>query len=178
MDLRTIVTHLEALAPTCLAEDWDNVGLLVEPSADRLAPIDRLLLTNDLTEEVLDEALGLPGKRVGLIVAYHPPIFRPLKRLSQSSATERILVRSIEAGVAIYSAHTAHDSAVGGVNDWLASGLGQGRLTGIQVGRISAPFSAEVKVHGVGVSVADEFKEAASGCLGGALECSRTPSPG
>ena len=35
MDLKEVVKTLESLAPTSLAESWDNVGLLIEPSSQK-----------------------------------------------------------------------------------------------------------------------------------------------
>jgi dinuclear metal center YbgI/SA1388 family protein len=120
--LANLVAILERIAPLELAQDWDNVGLLLAPS--RARPIERVLLTIDLTEAVAAEALA---QRAELIVAYHPPIFAPLKRLIGGP-----LVRLIENRVAVYSPHTALDAAHGGVNDWLASGLGAGRCHPIE----------------------------------------------
>ena len=80
MDLKTVVGKLDILAPTSLAESWDNVGLLIEPSTKKT--IKTIFLTNDLTEPVLEEALD---KNVDLIVSYHPPLFRPFKRLTMKS---------------------------------------------------------------------------------------------
>ena len=133
MNLRDVVRTLETIAPCNLAEDWDNVGLLVEPS--NTTPINNIMLTNDLTESIMKEVLKLKdeGVKIDLIISYHPPIFRPLKRLTQSSAKERIIVKAIELGVAVYSPHTAHDALWGGVNDWLLSGLGEGVVTPLSV---------------------------------------------
>ena len=44
--------------------------------------VSRVMLTNDLTEDVLEECVE---KKADLIVSYHPPIFRPLKRLTQEN---------------------------------------------------------------------------------------------
>ena len=147
MALRSIVSKLEQLVPPRLAAEWDNVGLLVEPS--RVGEVQRVFITNDLTEEVMEEVETLPGKKVGLIVAYHPPIFRPLKRLTQRSVKERIIVRAIEQQMAIYSPHTACDSVEGGVNDWLVSGLGSGTVSGLRVTQLPAGLSKHVTVHNV-----------------------------
>lgn len=126
MDLSDVVQALETIAPTVAAEPWDNVGLLVEPSSPQ--PIRRLLITNDLTEEVLTEATRTSesGHRTGLIISYHPPIFKPFKRLSQKSSKERILVSVLEQGIAVYAPHTALDNMAGGINDWLLSAVGEG----------------------------------------------------
>lgn len=120
MDSQKIVTLLEGFAPTSLAGGWDNVGLLVEPTAPH--NVSTVCLTNDLTEEVLDEAIG---RRTDLVLSYHPPIFMPLKRLTMRNAKERIIVRAIENRIAIYSPHTCYDAVEGGVNDWLVKGLGE-----------------------------------------------------
>ena len=124
--LADVLQLLERIAPLHLAEDWDNVGLVLEPTSSARQPMSRLFLCIDLSESVLDEALEL---RADLVVAYHPPIFRGLKRLRASAPEERVLVRALEAGLAVYSPHTALDAAQGGVNDWLARGVGAGRCT-------------------------------------------------
>ena len=41
------------------------------------------------------------------------------------SEKERIVVKAVEKRIAIYSPHTGCDAVEGGVNDWLASGLGK-----------------------------------------------------
>lgn len=79
MTLNQIVKRLEAWAPRGLAESWDNVGLLVEPVTTKNKAVEKIMLTNDLTEAVLDECLS---ERADLIVSYHPPIFAPIKRLT------------------------------------------------------------------------------------------------
>ncbi|XP_029933716.1 NIF3-like protein 1 isoform X2 [Myripristis murdjan] len=124
MDLQEVLQVLEQLAPLSLAESWDNVGLLVEPSKAR--PVKTVLLTNDLTEAVMEEAEAM---RCDLIVSYHPPLFRPIKRLVQKDWKQRLAVRAVEAGIAVFSPHTSWDSVKGGVNDWLVGGLGSGQVS-------------------------------------------------
>lgn len=105
---------LEAIAPSRYAESWDNVGLLLgDPVAPFAGPT---LLTIDLTLAVLDEAEEVGA---GGIVAYHPPIFSPLKSLTPHAPKGRLLLRAARAGVAIVSPHTALDAAPNGVADWL-----------------------------------------------------------
>ncbi|MCA9547189.1 MAG: Nif3-like dinuclear metal center hexameric protein, partial [Myxococcales bacterium] len=60
-----------------------------------------------------------------LIVAYHPPIFGGLKRLTPDRPLTRVLLQAVHDQVALYSPHTALDAVVGGVNDWLLEGLGE-----------------------------------------------------
>ncbi|XP_070783257.1 NIF3-like protein 1 [Enoplosus armatus] len=124
MELKEVLQVLEELAPLSLAESWDNVGLLVEPSKPR--PIKTILLTNDLTDAVMEEAEAMS---CDLIISYHPPLFRPIKRLVQKDWKQRLAIRAVEAGMAIFSPHTSWDSVRGGVNDWLVGGLGSGQVS-------------------------------------------------
>ncbi|XP_026170630.1 NIF3-like protein 1 [Mastacembelus armatus] len=124
MELKEVLQVLEQLAPLSLAESWDNVGLLVEPSKSR--PIKTILLTNDLTDAVMEEAETMD---CDLIISYHPPLFRPIKRLVQKDWKQRLAIRAVEAGIALFSPHTSWDSVKGGVNDWLIGGLGRGQVS-------------------------------------------------
>ena len=108
---------LEKIAPLHHAEEWDNVGELIRGARDR---VNRVLLTIDLTEPVLEEAIE---QKVDMVVSYHPPIFKPLKRLGSKQSSERIILGATRAGLHVYSPHTALDAATGGVNDWLADCL-------------------------------------------------------
>lgn len=114
MDLQQVVGVLKTMAAPSLAGSWDNVGLLIEPSPPH--SVSKLLLTNDLSPAVMQEAIN---KGVNLIVSYHPPIFTPLKRITQGSWKERIAGQCLESRIALYSPHTSWDAVAGGVNDWL-----------------------------------------------------------
>ncbi|KAM7433865.1 NGG1 interacting factor variant 2 [Porites harrisoni] len=123
MELKEVVTKLNFFAPLQLAEKWDNVGLLVEPSPPH--SVKSILLTNDLTERVAQEAVD---KKVSMVISYHPPIFVPLKRLTSKTFKERIIIKMIENRIALFSPHTAFDAVKNGVNDWLAAGLGSAQV--------------------------------------------------
>lgn len=79
--LSDVVSTLKKMAPLSLAESWDNVGLLIEPNNIQQR-IECVFLTNDLTEDVLDEAETV---NANLIVSYHPPVFVPFKRITSDS---------------------------------------------------------------------------------------------
>ncbi|KAI1195395.1 GTP cyclohydrolase 1 type 2/Nif3 [Nemania serpens] len=116
-----VVGAMRNLYPEELADkSWDNTGLLLDqaPSFPERAASSKptVLLTNDLTRTVVDEALE---KGAQVIVCYHPVIFRPLKSLTTKDPMQAQLLRLIAAGVAVYCPHTAVDAAVGGLNDWL-----------------------------------------------------------
>jgi dinuclear metal center YbgI/SA1388 family protein len=122
----TILSALEKLAPLRFAESWDNVGLLVDPG--KRVEFERALITVDLTDLVLEEALTLGAD---FIIAYHPPIFAGLQRLRFSVARERVVLRAVREGLTIYSPHTALDAVPGGMGEWLARAVGPGRITPI-----------------------------------------------
>ena len=126
MKLSEVIRVCEAIAPLRLAEPWDQVGLHV---GDPGASVTKALLCIDLTEAVLEEAIA---QKAQLVVAYHPPIFKPLDRLTTLDIKQRIILRAARKGIAVYSPHTALDAAEGGVNDWLASGLGKGDVSTIK----------------------------------------------
>jgi len=115
---------LHDIAPLELAEDWDNVGLLINPLRARTAR--KILLTIDLTEAIADEAIA--GK-TDLIIAYHPILFQPASRLDAGNAYDRTVMKLVQKNIAVYSPHTALDAVIGGVNDWLADGVGDGEIS-------------------------------------------------
>lgn len=124
MNLDRTIAVLEQLAPLDLAEEWDNVGLLINPPTHPNAG--KILLTIDLTEAVADEAIG---KRCGLVLTYHPILFRPASRLDATNAHDRTIMKLIQNNIAVYSPHTALDAVAGGVNDWLTQGVGPGEIS-------------------------------------------------
>jgi dinuclear metal center YbgI/SA1388 family protein len=109
---------LEEFAPSRLAEDWDNVGLLVGDARQEVA---RIMTCLTVTPASAEEAVR---EQVDLIVSHHPLPFRPLKQLTTANTPGRLLLRLIASGVAIYSPHTAFDSASSGINQRLAEALG------------------------------------------------------
>ncbi len=118
MIVQDLINTMERIAPLKHAEDWDKVGLqLGVVSREITGPI---LLTIDLTERVLAEALDI---NASAIIAYHPPIWTPLDALVDATHTQRIVRGAIEAGMMIYSPHTALDAAAGGITDWLCEGI-------------------------------------------------------
>lgn len=121
MLVQNLAEALQRIAPLELAEPWDRAGLLVGRSD---APISGpILLTIDLTGRVMAEAVD---HRAAAVIAYHPPIWEPLRRVTDATPGERVVLRAIEERIAIYSPHTALDAAPGGLNDWLCEGLSAG----------------------------------------------------
>ncbi|KAI0323033.1 NGG1p interacting factor 3 [Amylostereum chailletii] len=121
---RYVTKAMERIAPLSLAEKWDNVGLLLEsPVPPPQSNAHKILLTIDLTTQVANEALALPAS---CIIAYHPILFKPLSSITLANPLQASLLRCAAAGISVYCPHTSLDSVHGGINDWLASGLGKG----------------------------------------------------
>jgi len=117
MKIKDIAAAIEEIVPLKLAQDWDNVGLLI---GDPQKNVKNILLTIDIIKGVLAEAKKL---KTDLIVSYHPVILAGLKRITTDEQS-RIVYDLIRSGIAVFSIHTALDAVVGGVNDGLAEIIG------------------------------------------------------
>ncbi len=116
--LKEITSYLESLASLTIQESYDNSGLQV---GDPEMEINGILITLDVTEEVLQEAEKLD---FNLIISHHPVIFGGLKSLTGSNAAERIVREAVKKELAIYSGHTNFDAIAVGVNNAIANRLG------------------------------------------------------
>jgi dinuclear metal center YbgI/SA1388 family protein len=170
--LSSLVSVLEALAPLTFAEAWDNVGLLIDPRAfGAELDVERVLLTIDATPEVLREA---KEARIQCLIAYHPPLFQARKRIS--ARADPAVFAALEAGFAVYSPHTALDSAPLGLNDWLVEGLGAGDVRALSP-HLGQDAGGELKlVVFVPKDNADSLREAlasaGAGTIGAYSQCS------
>jgi len=117
MKIKDIAAEIEKIAPLKLAQDWDNVGLLI---GDGKRNVKNILLTIDVTGEVVAEAKRL---KTDLIISYHPIIWDGLKQVT-GEGPSGVVYDLIRSGISVYSIHTALDSAIGGVNDGLAEIVG------------------------------------------------------
>ena len=133
--VHNIVAFLEQLAPFRLAEDWDNVGLLV---GHRDRSVTKVMTCLTVTPASAAEAIEAGAE---LIVTHHPIPFTAVKRLTADTTVGRVLLDLIAARIAVFSAHTAFDSAGEGINQRLAAGL---ELRGI------APLAPHTEGQGTG----------------------------
>lgn len=116
--VQDIYTYIDGFAPFATQMDFDNAGLLV---GDGQAAVSRVLLALDATMDVVRQA---ERKRCQLIVTHHPLIFHPLKAVRPEDPTQAIVAQLIRKNIALISAHTNLDAAIGGVNDVLMDCLG------------------------------------------------------
>jgi dinuclear metal center YbgI/SA1388 family protein len=121
---QTVIQYVEQLAPKALAMEGDKIGLHV---GTLQKPVKKVMVALDVLESVVDEAIE---QGVDLIVAHHAVIYRPLKHLRTDMAAGRLYEKLLKHDIAVYTAHTNLDVAVGGMNDWLAEAIG---LTDVDV---------------------------------------------
>jgi len=164
--LAEFVRWLEGLIPPSFQEEYDNSGLQV---GDLTAEVASVLLTVDVTPDVIDEAAA---GGFDLVLSHHPLIFRPLKRLAYGSNSETCVASAIMKGIAVYSAHTSFDNAGNGVSRILAEKIG---LEGIRVleplrGRLLKLVTFVPESHSV--AVREALHAAGAGNIGNYDSCS------
>ena len=120
--VKQIVDVMEKIAPSYLAEEWDNIGLLLGGMNDS---VETIMVCLDVTESVVNEAIN---QGVNMIISHHPVIFEGLKSLRSDDGKGRLLHLLIKNNIAVFSAHTNLDKASGGVDDVLAARLGLGNI--------------------------------------------------
>jgi dinuclear metal center YbgI/SA1388 family protein len=169
LTIKDLLEILEGIAPAGLAEQWDNVGLMVGNPTQQ---INGLLLALDPTEEILAEARELG---VNTIITHHPLIFHPLKAISTDQPLGRFLQKALANDISVIGCHTNLDQVVNGVSDVLALSLGMkdsrplipateagasgveggGQVSGFgRLGRLAEPLSREAFITKLGQALA------------------------
>ena len=113
-----LVELLEEMAPPHLAEEWDNVGLLL---GRRGKAVHRIMLALDMTASTVKQAIEF---KADVLITHHPAIFKRLTRVTDANWQQELLLQLAEHGIAVYSAHTNLDCVSNGVNDALVKRLG------------------------------------------------------
>ena len=154
--IKDIADTLEMFAPLPLQDDFDNAGLQIGLTDAEVAGV---LLCLDVTEAIVDEAIA---SGCNLIISHHPIIFKPLKRITGKNYIERLIIKALANGIAIYSAHTNIDNAPQGINRRLADMFG---LNNVRILEPKNDSLLKLAVY-VPASHADTLREAlfAAGC--------------
>ena len=124
MKVKNLLNNLDKIAPFFLQESFDNSGIQF---ADLDAPITKILLSLDVTQGVLDEAIE---KKANLIIAHHPLLFSPLKQITRQK--NPLLYQVITGQINLMAMHTNYDLAEGGLNDYVANLLGIKKISPIR----------------------------------------------
>ena len=105
--------------PTSIAEDFDNVGLIV---GDLESEISSILVTLDTTEDVVEEAIE---RGCNMVVSYHPIIFNGLKQItSNSNYVEKSVIKAVKNNISVYAIHTSLDNHPNGISYILSDLIG------------------------------------------------------
>lgn len=118
LELGQLVAAFEKLWPLAGAEDWDAPGLVSGTSLQRVS---RVLLTVDVTAEIVTEAID---GEFDLVLAHHPYLLRGIYSLDESGSKGATLSNAIRSGVSIYAAHTNADVVATGVSAVMAEAFG------------------------------------------------------
>ena len=109
---------IERIAPTRLAEPWDNPGLQIGDSGQK---IKKIFSSLDPTPDALMNASETNAQ---LLFTHHPLIFKPVSHIEISGYPGRILAQAARKHISVVTAHTNLDVAKGGINDILANLMG------------------------------------------------------
>ncbi|MDD4147732.1 MAG: Nif3-like dinuclear metal center hexameric protein, partial [Candidatus Cloacimonetes bacterium] len=94
MTIQSVFEQLARYAPTTLAQDWDNVGLLV---GDPARKVKKILISLDASPNTVNYAVN---ESYNLVVSHHPLIFHPLKTITNPS-----ILKMIENKIGLISMH-------------------------------------------------------------------------
>ena len=127
MYVEDVINQLEKVAPVNLAEEWDNVGLLI---GDKKNEVSGILISLDCDESSVDFAIK---NNLNLIITHHPVIFKCLKKINESNKS---IIKLIQNNISVYSAHTNFDNCSRSMNNYIADKLGAFNIIKAQNGII------------------------------------------
>ena len=116
--LGELIDYLETIAPLHYQESYDNSGLIY---GNIDSEVNSVLISLDLSEAVLDEAIAL---KCNVVISHHPIIFKGIKKF-QDNYVDRTIVKAIKNDIAVYAIHTNLDSVIeNGVNSKISEVIG------------------------------------------------------
>ena len=116
MTLSDVLKVLRGLAPEETALEGDPIGLLIDREGEEVSRIGVCL---DATPAAAERAASAGTQ---LVVAHHPLIYRPLKRIGTDPVSQAVKTL-LKNNIALYAMHTNWDYSTGGINDTLAECL-------------------------------------------------------
>lgn len=137
MKCREVIQCLEKIAPTFLAQKWDNVGLL----AGRMdKEVKKILLALDPSLDVIEQAVR---EGVDLLITHHPLIFSGMKSITTEDYIGKRVFQLIRQDICYYAMHTNFDCL--GMADAVADQL---QLQKCQV--LDVTYQDEISQEGIG----------------------------
>jgi dinuclear metal center YbgI/SA1388 family protein len=146
--LNDVLAYLKDLAPEDTALPDDPVGLLIGSASRREITCAGVCL--DATPAAVETAVSAGAE---LVVAHHPLIYRPLKRIDwENDPIGRAVAALVKADAALYAMHTNWDRATVGTNAVLAAKLNleavrplatEGEIALPRIGRLPTPLTLE-----------------------------------
>ena len=112
--VRDVLDLLEKVAPTRLAESWDNPGLQVGSYSQKIR---KIFLALDPTLSALKAA---SKRNAQALLTHHPLISKALLHLDVSVYPGNVIIEALKREISVIAAHTNLDIAHGGINDILA----------------------------------------------------------
>lgn len=116
--LKDFLSLLEEIAPSELAEPWDNPGLQVGSYSQE---VEKIFLSLDPTLRAVSMACE---RRAQLLLTHHPLIFKGLSLVDFGGYPGNVIRVAARNGISVVAAHTNLDMAQGGINDILADLVG------------------------------------------------------
>ncbi|MFV0502873.1 MAG: Nif3-like dinuclear metal center hexameric protein [Lachnospirales bacterium] len=112
MHINNILEYMNEIAPCHIAENFDNVGLIIDTGKKN---INKVMLALDVTDNVVSEAIE---NNIDMIITHHPMIFSKIKKIDNSPLGKRI-VKLIKHNISVYTSHTNLDKSPCGTNNYL-----------------------------------------------------------
>lgn len=118
MKINELLQVIENTLPKETAIEGDRLGLQVQSGRNEVS---NLLITMELTDNVIDEALKL---HIDCIISFHPLIYRPLTEIIEIERVGRLVSKLIKNEIAFVSIHTTFDAHSEGTSKIIANLLG------------------------------------------------------
>ena len=109
---------VERLAPIELAEPWDNPGLQIGDSGQKITNVFSSL------DPTLDALITASETNAQVLFTHHPLIFKSVSHIETNAYPGQILALAARRNISVVAAHTNLDVAKGGINDILANLMG------------------------------------------------------
>lgn len=117
---------IERIAPIKLAEPWDNPGLQIGDSEQKITKIFSSL------DPTLDALITASEINAQVLFTHHPLIFKSVSHIEINTYPGQILARAARGNISVVTAHTNLDVAGGGINDILADLMGLQNVEALQ----------------------------------------------